>query len=379
MARARNVAWWDANVEATDETEHRRAATELEWSNLLADRGLFDRLAVTNGDGLVGRRLELLRNLMLPHQVPESLRARIIELEAAVEARFSRHRRRRPRRRLDDNEIKRILRESDDSAERREAAKASKTVGAGVADDVRGLARLRNEGGPGARPSPGSRSRSQNDELDEQKLLQTLAACDRATAEPFGRWKGELDARLADRFGCASPNSARGTTRTPFFRSLLRKVANLDPLFEGGTWSRSHVRPSSGSGSTWPGFSTAATCTRARASVQHAFCIDVDRSGDVRVLANVVGNHSWTETMLHGLGHGVYDLGYGGSLPWLLRDTHLVTTEATALLFGALGGDREWLERVRGIDAGEAESLERELRAAKVAAAPRLPRAGCSS
>ena len=146
---------------------------------------------------------------------------------------------------------------------------------------------------------------------------------------------------------------------------------NLDPLFEGqdvvalaratferigldvaGILDRSDLHPRAG-------------------KCQHAFCIDVDRSGDVRVLANVVDNHSWTETMLHELGHGVYDLGYGGSLPWLLRDTHLVTTEATALLFGALGGDREWLERVRGIDAGEAESLERELRAAKVAA-PRL-------
>ena len=104
---------------------------------------------------------------------------------------------------------------------------------------------------------------------------------------------------------------------------------NLDPLFEGqdvvalaratferigldvaGILDRSDLHPRAG-------------------KCQHAFCIDVDRSGDVRVLANVVDNHSVTETMLHELGHGVYDLGYGGSLPWLLRDTHLVTTEAT--------------------------------------------------
>ena len=370
VARARNVAWWDANVEATDETEHRRAATELEWSNLLADRELFDRLqvAVTNGDGLVGRRLELLRNLMLPHQVPESLRARIIELEAAVEARFSRHRGVVRGEELDYNDIKRILRESDDSAERREAWEASKTVGAGVADDVRGLARLRNEAARALGHRDWFALSLANDELDEQKLLQTLAACDRATAEPFGRWKGELDARLADRFGCASSELRPWHYADPFFQEPPAEGGvNLDPLFEGqdvvalaratferigldvaGILDRSDLHPRAG-------------------KCQHAFCIDVDRSGDVRVLANVVDNHSWTETMLHELGHGVYDLGYGGSLPWLLRDTHLVTTEATALLFGALGGDREWLERVRGIDAGEAESLERELRAAKVA------------
>ena len=39
-----------------------------------------------------GRRLELLRNLMLTHQVPDALRARIVELESSVDMRFSRHR-----------------------------------------------------------------------------------------------------------------------------------------------------------------------------------------------------------------------------------------------------------------------------------------------
>ena len=112
-----------------------------------AQRELFDGMqrAVADGDRLVGRQLELFRNLMLRHQVPESLRARIIELEASVEARFSRHRGVVRGEEVDDNAIKRILRESDDSSERREAWEASKTVGAAVADDVRELARLRNE------------------------------------------------------------------------------------------------------------------------------------------------------------------------------------------------------------------------------------------
>ena len=52
---------------------------------------------------------------------------------------------------------------------------------------------------------------------------------------------------------------------------------------------------------------------------QHAFCIDVDRDGDIRVLANVVANHECADTMLHELGHAVYDLGFDDDLPWLLR------------------------------------------------------------
>ena len=68
-----------------------------------------------------------------------------------------------------------------------------------------------------------------------------------------------------------------------------------------------------------------------------------------------IDNHGWTDTMLHELGHGVYDLGFDEELPWVLRDTHLVTTEASALLFGALAGDREWLERVLGVDGERGE------------------------
>jgi peptidyl-dipeptidase A len=100
---------------------------------------------------------------------------------------------------------------------------------------------------------------------------------------------------------------------------------------------------------------------------QHAFCIDIDRSGDVRVLANVIDNQSWTDTMLHELGHGAYDLGFDDDLPWVQRDTHLVTTEASALLFGALAGDREWLEQVLEVAPDEANELEARLRAARAA------------
>jgi len=63
----------------------------------------------------------------------------------------------------------------------------------------------------------------------------------------------------------------------------------------------------------------------------------------------------------------VYDLGFDTSLPWILRDTHLVATEAIALLFGRLASEREWLERVLGIERSEAEELESRLRAAHVA------------
>jgi peptidyl-dipeptidase A len=367
----RNTAWWDVNVDATDENEKRRAEADLAYSDALADRELFaevERARSSDGDSASARSLELLHALMVPHQLPEALRTRIVELEASVGARFSRHRGVIAGREVDDNEIKRILRESDDSNERREAWEASKTVGAEVADDVRELARLRNE----AARSLGHRdwfSLSLSvDELDEAKLVATLEGCDRVTAEPFARWKGALDERLAERFGCAVSELRPWHYADPFFQDRPRDGSvDLDPLFAGKDVVALGRRTFEGLGLEVAGILDRSDLYPRSGKNQHAFCADIDRAGDVRVLANVTDNQHWADTMLHELGHGVYNLGFDDALPWLLRDTHLVTTEAVAILFGALAGEREWLERVLEIDAAEAGELEGRLRAARAA------------
>jgi peptidyl-dipeptidase A len=371
LARDRNVAWWNANVEATEENERRRAETELAYSDALADRELFAGIETAHGaDGnpLVNRRLRVLHDLMLPHQVPDSLRARIVELEAAVEVRFSRHRGVIRGEEVNDNDIKRVLRESDDSDERREAWEAAKTVGAAVADDVRELARLRNE----AARSLGHRDwfalSLATDELDEEKLLDTLFAADRATAVPFERWKATLDDRLAERFRCNVSELRPWHYADPFFQDApVEGSIDLDPLFRGKDIVALARRTFEGIGLDVAGILERSDLFPRPGKSQHAFCLDVDRDGDVRVLANVVDNQDWADTMLHELGHGIYDLGYGEELPWLLRDTHLVTTEASALLFGALAGDRDWLERVLELGSGEAQELEGRLQAARAA------------
>ena len=369
LALARNVAAWDANVDATDENARRRAEAELTYSNALADRELFAEVeaAQIETDG-GGRSLELLRNMMLPHQIAESLRARIVELEADVDSRFSRYRGELRGREVDDNEIKRILRESDDAEERQEAWEASKTVAVEVCDDVRELARLRNE----AARSLGYRDwfalSLAVDELDEEKLWETLGAADAVTAEPFARWKDALDLRLAARFGCEVAELRPWHYADPFFQDPPPEGGvDLDPLFKGKDPVELARRTFEGIDLEVAGILARSDLFPRAGKNQHAFCIDVDRAGDVRILANVTDNHSWTDTMLHELGHGVYDLAFEEGLPWLLRSTHLVTTEASALLFGALATDREWLVRILGVDAGEAETLRDRLRAARAA------------
>ncbi len=372
LAVARNLAWWDSQIEATEENGERRVHADLAWSDALADRELFSlvdaaRERAANG-GDIDRRLELLRNLMLTHQIPDDLRSRIVELETSVDLRFARHRGVVRGEEVDDVAIRRILRRSDDAEERRDAWNASKTVGAEVADDVRELARLRNQAARELGYRDWFALSLATDELDEDRLAETLAEADRATAIPFAAWKGALDARLAERFGCPVSDLRPWHYADPFFQEAPPDGAvDLDPMFDGRDIVALAQRTFDGIGLETESILERSDLYPRAGKCQHAFCIDVDRAGDVRVLANLDETHESADTMLHELGHGVYDLCLDEDLPWLCKTTHLVATEASALFFGALTGKREWLDLVLGLSAAEGAQLESRLRAARAA------------
>src|SRR5262249_28792886 len=91
---------------------------------------------------------------------------------------------------------------------------------------------------------------------------------------------------------------------------------------------------------------------------QHAFCLDVDHSGDVRVLCNIRDNERWMSTMLHEFGHAVYDKYHDTRLPFTLRTpAHILTTEAIAMLNGRMSKNPEWLTRIGGLSVSDATRL----------------------
>jgi peptidyl-dipeptidase A len=81
----------------------------------------------------------------------------------------------------------------------------------------------------------------------------------------------------------------------------------------------------------------------------HAFCTDIDREGDVRVLGNIVPNEYWMGTMLHELGHSVYSSkNIPQSLPYVLRcESHILTTEGVAMQFEKFSKSARWLQSMK--------------------------------
>ncbi len=369
LEAAANAAWWNANVDASDASERIRAEADLGLSDALADAAAFDEVraarSASEPDPSVARQLEVLEQLYVPNQVEPDLRRKTVELQSNIESRFARHRGLIDGEPVADNVILQILRTSPDSELRREAWTASKTVGAEVADDVRRLAGLRNE----AARSLGYRDHFAlalaTTDFDEDRLFATLTEIDEITAGPFRILKSELDEQLAQRFGVTVDALRPWHYDDPFFQDPPTRIGvDLDPYLRDADLEGRTARTFESFGLDVRAVMARSDLTPRPGKVQHAFCIDVDRAGDVRVLSNNTPGERWTETMLHEFGHAVYFDGVGRELPWLLRTMHMSLTEGVAMRCGRLVRDPEWLERIAGVPAATVAELEPQMQAA---------------
>ena len=123
----------------------------MEYTRLFADRGEYEKVARWYAERdallespLLRRQVEVLYRSFASRQGDEGILERIQELEARANAVYGNHRGVVGGREAGENEIREILRSSEDEALRREAWEASKSVGREVEETVRELARLRN-------------------------------------------------------------------------------------------------------------------------------------------------------------------------------------------------------------------------------------------
>lgn len=367
LSRDLHQAWWDASTVASDENEERQAACARRMGDFLGDTETFSALkaaldeANLRGDDELERRLHLLHDAFVPNQVGKQLRDAIVEVETSVEATFNRYRGHVDGGEVSDNDILEVLNQSDDTDERRRYWEASKEVGAEVAERVRELARLRNE----AARSLGYRDHYalalETSDLDEERLFATLDAVDRATSAPFTAWKADADSRLAARFGCEVGDLGPWHYSDPFFQHAPKMPeASLDDVFADADLVNLTIQTYDGIGIDAREIIARSDLLPRDGKTQHAFAIDIDREGDIRVLCNIAPVERWAETTLHEIGHGIYDQGIDPSMPWMFRTpAHALTTEGAAMWFGRLVHDADWLETVVGLGGSELERLRK--------------------
>ncbi|MBI1797059.1 MAG: M2 family metallopeptidase [Candidatus Eisenbacteria bacterium] len=362
LQRRHNDAVWLANVTGEQRYEQESARLDAEIRTMFSAREPYEflkGLAAAGGvdDAHLARQLTLLIHDYRAHQIPPEMIQRIVGIEKALESRFNNFRAALDGRRVTDNEIRQVLRDSDDSAARRLAWEASKQIGAEVAEDLRALVRLRNRAAVSLGFSNYYSMMLELDELDERELFALLDDLDTGTQPLFETYKGALDARLAKRFGLATEALRPWHYTDPFFQEAPAAEVELDPWFRDRSLEDLTLRFFAAIGFDIRDLVARSDLYEKPGKSQHAFCISMDRGADVRVLCNIQPSEYWMATMLHEYGHAVYDQQIDRSLPYLLRvPAHILTTEASAMLFGRLSKSAAWLTAYAGVPEDEARA-----------------------
>ena len=351
-----NREYW--KLATTGAEEHLQNCTRLdgEMRLMFANRESYAFLQALAAEGplaepLLQRQLELLINAFRSKQLPPEIIQRQVALEKQLESVFTNHRAQLDGRAVSDNDILEVLVKSDDTALRRRAWEASKQVGEKVEGQLLELVRLRNEGARSLGFSNYYSMGLELDELDESELFELLDDLERGTQPLWDAYKSDLDARLAKRFGIPAAELMPWHYADPFFQEAPAAEVNLDPVYAAKNLEEITNAFFGQIGLETADLMALADLYERPGKNQHAFCMSVDRDREIRVLCNNQPTEKWMGTTLHEFGHAVYDKYTDKALPWFLRSqAHILTTEASAMLFGRLAKNPVWMRRWAGAD-----------------------------
>ena len=363
LSKDLGIAYWDAAITGSEEHSKRRAELDAQLTRIYANPEEFARLrgwrAEGIGDELLARQVDELYRAYLANQKDDETIDKMVALESQAELTYANYRGEFEGEGRSNNDLRRVLSDETDSDRCRAAWEASKAIGPEVCDTVLALVRLRNETARKAGYADYYHLAMECQELDVEVLFGLLDDLEQQTREPFARAKAKLDAFLAKRFELDVADLRPWHYGDFFFQEApANDDVDLSPFFSDKDIVKLATDTFDGIGLETRGVLERSDLLPKDGKDQHAFCTDIDREGDVRVLCNLVQDEYWMNTLLHELGHGVYDAYLDPELPWLLREpAHTLMTEAVAMIMGRLTKDEYWLRNVAGIPAGDLASV----------------------
>jgi peptidyl-dipeptidase A len=355
--------WQSATTGSEDAAQHEKEAKAV-LMRFWADEKLYKIAKKLNEtyveDGSVQRRT--IKRIYLSSakaQQDEATIDAITEFETSAQQSFYTFRTLVDDKPITDNEVDHILRSSSDTELVHQVWEASKQIGQLVADNVRELAHLRNR----SAQTQGYRDHFQRslvlNEIDEAQLTTLFAELETATRNPYLELKKTIDQARAHHFAIDQDDLRPWHYGDRFFQHApkITRVA-MDPYFADRDPVQLAIQTYDGMGMDVRKIIERSDLYPREGKDQHAFCLDIDREGDIRTLNNLDSSHRWTATLLHELGHAVYDQHISHALPWIIRTPpHSLSTEAIAIMMEALTYNQAWLRSVMQINDDEAEHL----------------------
>jgi peptidyl-dipeptidase A len=366
LEKQQNLAWWEAYTTGNAGAYDRLSELTLQIRRIRSDPKEFAFLKNLKESGqvkdpLLARQLVVLYNSYLENQIEPELLKQIVELGTQIEKNFGSFRGSIDGRKVTDNEIVDILKSETDSAKREKAWLASKQVSEAVAPDLVRLVKLRNQAAQKLGFDTYHTMALATGEQDVKDVDKVFGELYELTNKPFAKLKAELDGILARKYGVSPKELMPWHYHDRFFQEApMVYDLDLDAYYKDKDVKKLAEGFYAGIGLPVDAILANSDLYEKEGKNPHAFCTDIDREGDVRVLCNLKNDEYWMETILHELGHGVYDkyLDYG--TPYLLRQpAHAFTTEGMAMFFGRLSRNPAWMQETLGLSKAQRAEIER--------------------
>lgn len=363
-----NISWWNLATSGeekfAEELEVSSIALRTLYSSPSDYQFLLDTPTDADADALVTRQKSVLLQRYSENQISHDFITKITALETDIEATYTNFRPIVRGKALSNNDLKKILVESSDLAERQQAWEASKLIGETVEKNVLELIALRNDAAKLAGFSDYYSMRLQLQELDQSRLFSLLDELHKLTAPHWAAYKTQLDTALAERYNIRAEDLLPWHYQDPFFQEAPQQQLDLNCFYEKKDAVAICKAFFHTIGLPVDDILAASDLYEREKKNQHAFCTCIDHKRDVRILCNLRDNEYWMGTLLHELGHGVYDKYIDQNLPYLLRTpAHISTTEAIAMLFGRLSKDAAFLQRYVGVEREKVKEIEKAAKA----------------
>ncbi|MBE6229974.1 MAG: M2 family metallopeptidase [Bacteroidales bacterium] len=364
-----NIAMWNGSISGNEEDFAKSAQAQEKVTAYLSNKEIFSQLKSFKESGkikdpVLARQLDVVYNQFLANQADIALLNKIISKSTNLERMYGEYRASLRGKSITDNDVENILRTSTDNTELQQVWESHKGIGRVVEKDLIELVKMRNE----VAQSLGFENyHSMSLELsgqDPKQITAILDELDSLTRDAFSQLKDEMDEAFAKRYKVKREELMPWHYQGRYFQEAPNLYPiDLDKFYEGKNLEKLTADFYHSIGLDINKMMSKSSLYPQEGKNQHAFCIDIDGDGDVRVLCNLASNEQWMGTMLHEFGHAIYAQTHdeNRSLPYSLRDAaHIFTTEAVAMIFGRLSRNAAWMQKSLGLTDEQKESIEEE-------------------
>ncbi len=343
-------ASWELETTGSKLAANRLAELSKEFKIFLSNKEVYHKLLQIKDEGSI-TGLELLRILndlirtFKANQVPAELLSKIAEGEAELSRIYVEFRAHFEGKTVKENDLIDLLKTETNVKRRQEIWEATKQIGSQMAPKIIQLVKWRNQQAHRLGYSDYYQMQLELGEIDKKWLFSFLEQFNEMSKPVYADIYKELEEKLSKKYQVPPASLGPWAWGEPFCQEDPLETTVQDDILKNVNLLNAAKKFFGSMGFEIDSVLQRSDLYERNNKNQHAFCTHIDREGDIRILMNLRPNLKQLETLLHELGHAIYEQGLDPNLPWLLKcPPHMITTESIALLMGRFAYNPSYLK-----------------------------------